>query len=148
MATLPRATHSLTGRIRQPVRVLALLVPGVFLVLHGLAHSVGFFVHWDLSHPTGFTYSTTLLGGRVDLGEIGIRIDGLLWLVAAVGFVVLGLRLSGFRRLEPIPVAAVAIFSLVLCALDLPGAAIGMVIDVLILAVTAIIFKTGPRHAD
>jgi hypothetical protein len=61
------------------------LLAGV-LVLHGIAHIVGFVAPWRILEMTEVPYKTTVLGGMIDLGDIGIRFVGILWLVVAVGF--------------------------------------------------------------
>lgn len=54
-------------------------------VVHGVAHLVEFLVAWRMvgvEHPD----RTKVLWGRVDLGEVGIRTYGVVWLLLAVGF--------------------------------------------------------------
>jgi len=45
----------------------------------------------------GFAYKTTLLSGNLDMGDAGIRMVGLLWLLAAVGFVVAGVAIFSLQ---------------------------------------------------
>jgi hypothetical protein len=84
---------------------------------------------------TGLPYSTTILGGRLDLGAGGIRFYGLLWIVPTVAFVLAGI---GLLFSAPwwwtLTLGAVAI-SFLLCILRLPVAKWGALIDVLIAAV-------------
>ncbi len=61
---------------------------GGALVVHGVAHLVGFVVPWRIVSSGEVPYRTTLLG--VDIGQAGVRAVGLAWLVVAVLFVVLG----------------------------------------------------------
>ena len=56
------------------------IVVAVFLILHGLVHLIGFVVPWKLIKTDEFPYSTTVLAGRVDLGDRGVRLYGLLLL--------------------------------------------------------------------
>jgi len=59
----------------------------VVLVAHGIVHLLGTAVYLELAEVANFTYKTTLLGGAVDIGAAGMRVLGVLWAVAAVGFV-------------------------------------------------------------
>ena len=56
------------------------------LALHGLVHLMGTTVYLKLGELEGMPYRTTLLDGRWDLGDGGIRVVGVLWAVAAVAF--------------------------------------------------------------
>jgi hypothetical protein len=103
----------------------------VFFFLHGFAHVVGFAGAWKLAKDV--PYKTTLLSGRLDVGDTGIRVMGIIWLLTALMFaltaVALAVQLSWWR------VAAISVvsFSLVLCAVNLPEAKIGLVINILLL---------------
>ena len=60
-----------------------LILAGFVLVAHGLIHLIGTTVYLRLGEIKGFTYKTTLLGGRWDIGSAGMGIFGVLWAVAA-----------------------------------------------------------------
>jgi len=68
-------------------RVLVVAV-SVVLVAHGLIHFMGTAAYLKLANVTGIPYKTALLNGRWDVGDTGIRVFGVLWAVAAVGFLV------------------------------------------------------------
>lgn len=108
------------------------------LVAHGVVHLLGTAVYLELAEVADFTYKTTLLGGAVDVGDIGIRVFGILWAVAAVGFVAAAWAtvtgLDNWRLL----VIGVAIFSLLLTSLDYGVAYAGVVVNLGILAAVAI----------
>jgi hypothetical protein len=106
---------------------------GVFLVLHGVAHLVGFAGSFRLLPPDKMAHTTMLFAGRVDVGEAGMRAMGVGWLVAAVGFLVaaVGVFLRADWALTATVVVAAG--SLALCLAQLPEAKIGLVIDVLII---------------
>lgn len=123
------------------------VIVGVFLVLHGIAHSLAFFTQWQITHPKGITYTTTLFYGKIEVGDVGIRIDGLFWLVAAAAFVLVGLRLAWLRRVEVGPIAAVTLFSLALCTLGLTQSVVGVWIDVAVLAGLALLFLVRQRQS-
>jgi hypothetical protein len=117
------------------------LVATILLALHGLIHLMGTTVYMKLGTIAALPYKTTLLGGRWDLGERGMRAFGALWAVAAIGFVVAALALlAGWAWWQP-ALLAVALFSLMLTALDWSNAYAGALINILILAALWL----GPR---
>ena len=66
---------------------MRLILAGL-MTLHGIAHLVGFAGAWQLAPAKEIPYKTTVLGGHLQLGDTGIRVMGVLWLFAAVAFVV------------------------------------------------------------
>jgi len=112
-----------------------IIIAAIALVVHGLIHLMGTTVYMKLGTIAGLPYKTTLLGGRWELGEGGIRAFGMLWAVAAIGFVVAAAALlAGWAWWWP-ALLAVALFSLMLTALDWSNAYAGVMINILILAV-------------
>lgn len=107
-----------------------------FIFAHGLVHLIGVVVFWQLADVEDFPpYKTTLLNDRWDIGDIGMRIYGLAWLIAALGFVVAAIGMA-FRQEWWIPLLyAISLFSLIINALDWEWAKYGALIDVLILVV-------------
>lgn len=106
----------------------------VLLAVHGLIHLIGFVVPWGIAQVEGFPYRTSVLGGAVTLDESGARLVGLAWLVLAVGFVVAGVA-TWRRETWAAPLtAAMAVGSIGVCALGLPEAVAGIVVNVAILA--------------
>lgn len=110
------------------------IVVALILILHGLVHLMGTITYTKLGTVQGLTYKTTLLGGRWDLGENGIAIYGVLWAVAAAGFVVAAIALlAGWGWYRPV-LLLMAAFSLVLTVLDWQTARAGAILDIIILA--------------
>jgi hypothetical protein len=108
-------------------------VIAIILLIHGIAHLVGFVVPWRIAKLEEAPYKTTLMGGRLDVGDAGIRIVGVVWLLIALAFFVSGtalLFLSGWWWSYTLVVAAI---SLVLCVLGLPDSKFGIPINVVIL---------------
>jgi hypothetical protein len=106
---------------------------GGFLILHGVAHLVGFVVPWKLVQVEDSPYKTTLLSGRWDVGGNGIRVVGILWLLGALAFVAAGAGLlAGFAWWADTTIYA-TIGSLLLSVLGWPDSRIGAVINVLLL---------------
>ena len=108
------------------------------IAAHGLAHTLGFVVAWKLSQFEGMPYTTSLLDGQVGVGDVGIRIVGLLWLLAAVAFIGAAVRVA---RRAPAAIAMLAWasgFSALLCLTQVGEAQIGLLIDgALLLALAA-----------
>src|SRR3990170_2517992 len=103
------------------------------LSVHGLVHLIGFVVPWKIASPEGFTYNTTILAGRVELGDGGIRSFGVLWLLATVAFVLAAVGLwAGQSWWWPLAIG-VSIASIALCVLGLPDAWIGILANPLVL---------------
>ena len=110
----------------------------VLMLLHGVAHLPGFVSEWRLAALEGLPYRTTILAGRLDLGDIGIRVVGLLWLVAALGFLAAGTGALANRSWWTAAAAAAALGSLALSLLELPQARIGLAVNLAILASLAL----------
>jgi hypothetical protein len=53
------------------------------LMAHGVAHLVGFVVPWRLVASQEVAYRTTILASAIDVGDAGIRMLGIVWLLAA-----------------------------------------------------------------
>jgi hypothetical protein len=110
--------------------VLALL-----LLAHGFAHLVGFVGPWKIGKPEQRQpYTTTLLAGRLDVGDAGIRVVGILWLLAAVAFGVLALAVLTEAPWWRPAAIWIASYSLVLSILGLPASWIGIAVDIILLA--------------
>lgn len=109
------------------------IIAGIYLVVHGIAHLVGFVVPWKIATLKEEPYRTTLLAGSIDAGDIGIRIVGLLWLLAALGFMAAAagafIGHQWWRHLA----LGLSLFSMILCVLGLPGARIGILANAIIL---------------
>jgi hypothetical protein len=110
---------------------------GIYLLVHGFCHVVGFLVPWKLITSKEEPYKTTLLSGALDVGDVGIRMVGILWLLAG-----LALALDGVGAFASWPwwrgaALWLAISSTVLCVFGLPGAKIGIPANLLLLAYLA-----------
>lgn len=107
---------------------------GILMALHGVAHFVGFAVPWGLAKPPGGTYSTTILGGRVDLGASGMRAYGVLWLLLGIGFLFAAIGTIAARGDWFHLALWVTVASLLLAILSWPEARIGVAVNLVILA--------------
>ena len=110
------------------------------LVAHGVAHLVGFVSSWKLAILTEFPYKTTVLSGRVDLGGAGIRVMGVLWLLAALAFLVAAFAVATEMGWAVRFSLAAVIASVILCVVGWPDSRIGVTVNVglaLLLAIGA-----------
>jgi hypothetical protein len=111
------------------------------LIVHGIAHLVGFVVPWHIVPAPDLAERTTVLGGALDIGERGTKLFGILWLALAVGFIASGGALmTGWWN--DVWIVRLAALSLVFCIVGWPDTRIGLVVNVAILAV---LFGSGPR---
>ena len=120
---------------------LALAFAAAALTLHGLIHLMGTAAYMRLAHVQGLPYKTTLLGGRLDLGEGGIRIFGACWMVPAVGFAAAAVMLVAGWESWRLVLVVTTLLSLALTGLDWSVAFAGFLVDVAIL----VLLWLGPR---
>jgi hypothetical protein len=96
---------------------------------------MGTAVYMKLGTVQGLTGKTTVLAGRVDLGESGMRVFGAVWAFPAVVFVLAALALfQGWDWWQP-ALLAVTLVSLVLTGLDWQFAFSGAIVDLAILVI-------------
>jgi hypothetical protein len=112
------------------------------LIAHGVAHLVGFVVPWKLMAAPDVPYRTTILGGTVDIGDAGSRALGVVWLIAALGLMLLGSALlAGFNVRAWIFTLLGG--SLALCVVGWPDARIGVVVNVVLIGVLLAMRQLG-----
>ncbi|HSK53132.1 MAG TPA: ABC transporter permease [Clostridia bacterium] len=115
------------------------------LAVHGLIHFMGLFACWQLATFEQLPYSTTILGGSVDVGEAGIRLVGAGWGVAGA-LVLAGAWLIVRRDHRALAVVAAATaVSTLMCTLGLPDAVLGLVVDLALFAVLVLRVGLEPR---
>jgi hypothetical protein len=107
--------------------LLALLCAG-----HGVAHLVGFFAAWRPGMFPDLPYKTTVLAGHLNLGETGIRIVGVLWLLMALAFGGTAALVWAKGVSVANVVMGVAAASMVLSLLAWPDSQIGVVVNLAI----------------
>jgi len=111
------------------------IIAAVILFFHGLIHLMGTTVYMQFGSLEGFPYKTTILNGRIDLGENGIYIFGVVWALAAIGFVVTAVGLVAQWKWNQSLLVGVSIFSLVLTDLDWEIASTGAIVNIVILVI-------------
>ena len=119
------------------------IILAVFILVHGFAHLVGFVVPWQISKIDEMPYKTTILGGVMDVGDIGIRIFGIFWLLFVLAF----FTASGLLLLKvsfwDIYTIIISILSLLLCIIGWPDSKIGVFVNIFIIAFIVMAGKTG-----
>ena len=120
----------------------------LFLVLHGIAHLVGFLVPFGLAPATAPGQPPpprpdVLFGGQLLIGDAAARLLGVGWLALAAAFVVVASGVVRGAAWWPAALAGVAVASLAMSAAFWPGARIGVYIDALLLALVAALLLTG-----
>jgi hypothetical protein len=111
------------------------IIAAIILALHGLIHLMGAAAYLKLANVQGLPYKTTVLGGRWDLGELGIGIFGVLWAIAAIGFVVATIAWLMNKNWWRPALVVVTLLSLVLTALDWETAKTGVAVNLVNLAI-------------
>ena len=102
------------------------------LIGHGVAHIVGFVVPWKLMQMPEMPYRTTILGGMIDVGDAGIRLMGVLWLLIGLAFVVVaGGVVAGLSM--RMAVFALLALSSAFCVIGWPEARIGLIVNAALL---------------
>lgn len=118
--------------------ILALL-----FAAHGFAHLVGFVVPWRIANMEEMPYKTTLLNGRLNLGDAGIRIFGLFWLLLSISFFSIAVAVLFHSIWWQSASLYVALVSLLFCLLSWPDARIGLVVNLLIIILLPWAIKSG-----
>ena len=108
------------------------------LVAHGVAHLVGFVSSWKLATLAELPYKTTLFAGRLDVGDAGIRVIGVVWLLAALAFLVAAGAVAITTDWAGRFLFAAVIASFVLCMTGWPDARIGVAVNVGLVLLLAI----------
>ena len=86
--------------------------------LHGLIHIMGVVAYFPLGEFAELPYKTTLLNGRWDVGEAGMRLFSAFWLAAAAGLMAAAVGLA-LKQDWWLPLLSIAILlSLALTILD------------------------------
>lgn len=101
-------------------------------IIHGVAHLVGFVVPWRIATLEETPYKTTVLNGKVDVGDAGIRAIGVLWLITAAAFLVCGVAVAIQTEWWHWVAIGATLISFDLTILGWPESRIGVVINVLI----------------
>ncbi len=106
------------------------------ILIHGLIHLLGFLVYWQIVEGSeDLTYKTTVFFEMLDVGSVGIRIFGIIWLLTAIGYiiVVIGLIVQKYNGVRK-SLAFITVISLFITVLDFTVAYTGAMFNVIVLA--------------
>jgi hypothetical protein len=123
------ATVEPAGMIRRTAAVL--------VALHGVIHLIGFLAPWRIVTLQSLAYRTSVLGGGLDIGDVGVRVIGLVWLGLTVGFLAAGFAIWRGKPRAIGLTGVLAVVSLIVCVVGLPETGAGGAIDVAILAMVS-----------
>lgn len=109
-------------------RIIVFTGAGV-IIIHGLIHLLGFAAYWPLAEIAELPYKTSLLNGRWELGESGMRSFSALWLIVAAGLVGSAVGLAQKQAWWLPVMSAAVLLSLMICILDWQNAWRGAIIS-------------------
>lgn len=112
---------------------MLLKAAAIFVLLHGLVHLIGVIAFWKLGLRD--QYSTKILGGAVDIGEVGTYGLGAAWLFVTIGYVVAAYLMFFAQPNWRAGLGVITVFSLVLTILGWKDTILGTVVNVIILVV-------------
>lgn len=114
------------------------IIAAIVFILHGLVHLLGTVTYLKLSVVQGLAYKTALLSGRWNIGENGAALYGVLWALAAGGFIIAAVALLAGWEWRRLALLAAATLSLILTVLDWQDARAGAILNVVILIVLGV----------
>lgn len=103
------------------------------MIAHGIAHLARFAIPWRLAPRSGAPVRTTVLDGRIDIGEGGVRALGSLWLALAMAFCLAALGAFAATDWWLLVAFLAALVSMMLCLLEWPQARFGVGANLLVL---------------
>lgn len=98
----------------------------IFLFIHGFAHLIGFVVPWKIAQLEEMPYKTTLFNGSLNIGDLGIKIIGVFWLLVAIAFFLSVYLIISQNPLWFFFTFFVSLNSIILCILGWPDSKIGV----------------------
>ena len=104
------------------------------LIVHGLVHILGFLIFFEIMEVDTLKYTTRVLWGRINVGKIGIRLLGVVWLLVMVAFIAAGIGLLVSAPWWISLTLGAAAVSTVLCLLGMPDTVFGLLINIIIFA--------------
>ena len=102
---------------------------------HGVAHLVGFVSSWKLATLAELPYKTTMFAGRLDVGDAGIRVIGVLWLLAAVALLGSAAAVATEAHWALWFTLGAVVASALLCAAGWPDSHIGLAVNIALVGV-------------
>ncbi len=115
------------------------IIIAIFIFMHGIGYLVGFVVPWKIAQLEEMRYKTSLLNGSLGIGDTGIRIIGILWLMTAIAFFVSVYFIFTHSPFWLVFTIIITLVSMTLCILGWPDSKIGIFVNFFILLVLFIL---------
>lgn len=117
---------------------------GAVVVLgHGLIHLMGFVVQFQLAEIEELSYSTSVLGGLLDIGPVGAQALGAAWLIVALVLMAAAMGMIFEASWSRTVLFWATLLSLPVTVLGWPDSQFGVGVNIVILAV---LLLTGRRQ--
>lgn len=123
---------------------VARLLFAALLALHGIVHWIGFAVPFGLMETESNPYTTEMLWGTIDVGDVGAHLLGIAYLALIVPFLVAAYGVARARGWALPLTIVVASLSAFVCALTSPNAVVGLVLNLAIIAIAAAWLRLRP----
>lgn len=117
-----------------------LYIGGAIVAVHGAIHLLGFFAYFPLTKIAELPYKTVLAGGRWEVGALGMKLYAILWLLATLGFLLSVAGLFAHQSWWRPMLVGTMVLSTAIIALDWAPSFRGAIINVVILAVLAVVY--------
>lgn len=111
------------------------IVATIYVLVHGLIHLIGFVVPWRIVEFADLEYSTKIFFEQIDIGDVGQRIWGLVWLGITLAYLPATYGVATDADWTNSVLVPATVASLVVCVLGLPDTVVGILANVIILGV-------------
>jgi hypothetical protein len=108
------------------------------IAAHGIGASRGLHFVVEACDPRGTSLQDDIFSGRLDVGDAGIRVIGVLWLLAALAFLIGPIAVTTEASWAGRFLFAAVIASTLLCVAGWPDARIGLAVNLGLALVLAI----------
>jgi hypothetical protein len=106
----------------------------ILMVLHGIAHLVGFVGSWRTAGAATNPPLKPMLLGSQGVDRSGVHTMGVFWLLTAVAFLLASAAAVLATPWWLLAAIGVSLFSLTLCIIALPETRVGIAVNLLLLA--------------
>lgn len=126
------------------VRNLPWIISGLFLILHGFAHSPAILGSWNLVSLDDVTRQPNFL--LTNAGDAMLYVLGTIWFLAALSFVIAGIGVLRQSAWWPMMMALALVLSVPMTMLWREDAFIGLIINGVLLAIMGSWYLLGIRE--
>ncbi len=111
----------------------------IVLIIHAIAHLPGFVMSFKLAEIKELPYSTKIFFKKVEIGEFGIKIYGVIWLLLSLVFLIAVFFIIFDKPVFKETVLAASILSLLISTAGLPETKFGVIINLLLIVYLTIL---------